>query len=387
MWSGVGGGGAVLALAFALDLPWAAAVPFAAALGLAIGLALGLRRSHRRCQALGFELDARETELRVVHAAARELLTSIDPARVVAAAEREVRRLLEVDRFRMLAVEADPGSLHELRPFVPSRAGEPLGADEEALLRKIALEKCPVLLHDRLEDPELGRLDIRADNEPIRSVLCVPLFVDDRILGVMSVGARRAGAYTPAHLELITTIGQHAASALENARHHQAATVDSLTGLFLRDYFFRRLQEEFHRSARYGGPFALLMLDLDEFKQINDRHGHLAGDRYLRALGPTLRASLRLADLACRYGGDEFCILLPETDGIGARTIAERIRVAVGDLVIDSEGTPVRTTASIGLAVHPLHDGGELKALLRAADQALYRAKRLGRDRVVPWAA
>ena len=129
------------------------------------------------------------------------------------------------------------------------------------------------------------------------------------------------------------------------------------------------------------------MLDLDEFKQINDRHGHLAGDRYLRALGPVLRASLRLADLACRYGGDEFCILLPETDGAGARTIAERIRVAVGDLIVDAEGTPVRTTASIGLAVHPLHDGGDLKALLRAADQALYRAKRLGRDRVVPWAA
>ena len=357
------------------------------ALGLSLALGLALRRERRRSRALAAELDARETELRVVHAAARELLTSVDPARVVAAAEREVRRLLEVDRFRMLAVEADPGSLHELRSFVPGRPGEPLGADEETLLRKIALEKCPVLLHDRLEDPVLGRLDVHADHEPLRSLLAVPLFVDDRILGVLAVAARRVGAYTPAHLELLTTLAQHAASALENARHHEAATVDSLTGLFLRDYFFRRLQEEFHRSARYGGSFALLMLDLDEFKQINDRHGHLAGDRYLRALGPALRGSLRLADLACRYGGDEFCILLPETDGAGARTIAERIRVAVSQLVVDAEGTPVRTTASIGLAVHPLHDAGDLKTLLRAADQALYRAKRLGRDRVVPWAA
>jgi diguanylate cyclase (GGDEF)-like protein len=353
---------------------WTAAL----AAALLLGLAAALRRAVRRARALAAELDARETELRVLHASARELLTSLDPVRVVTAVEREARRLLPMDRFHMLAIEADPGSQHGLRPFfhVPGEPG--LRPEEEALLRRIALEKCPVLLHDlRLQDGE----------DALRSLLAVPLFVDERVLGILAVASRRDLAYTQAQLELLTTLGQQAASALENARHHEAATVDSLTGLFLRDYFFRRLQEEFHRSARYGAPFALLMLDLDAFKQINDLHGHLAGDRYLRALGPVLRASLRLADLACRYGGDEFCILLPETDGAGARTIAERIRSAVAELVADAEGTPLRTTASIGLAVHPLHDGGDLKALLRAADQALYRAKRQGRDRVVPWAA
>jgi diguanylate cyclase (GGDEF)-like protein len=350
-------------------------------------LVVALLRARRLAAGLAAERDARETELRVVHAAAREILTSGEPARVVAVAEREVRRLLAVDRFRLLAIEADPGSLHELRPFVASFAEAGPGPDEETMLRRIALEKCPVLLHDRLEDAAFGRLDVQVNGEPIRSLLAVPLFVGDRVLGILSVGSRRAAAYTAAQLELLTTLAQQAASALENARHHEAATVDSLTGLFQRDYFFRRLQEEFHRSARYGGSFALLMLDLDEFKQINDRHGHLAGDRYLRSVGPALRTSLRLADLACRYGGDEFCILLPETDSAGARIIAERIRAAVGSLVVDADGAPVRTTASIGLAVHPLHDGGDLKALLRAADQALYRAKRMGRDRVVPWAA
>jgi diguanylate cyclase (GGDEF)-like protein len=353
---------------------WIASVAVAAVLGLVAALL----RARRRGRLLAAQLDARETELRVLHAAARELLTSVDPARVVAAVERETRRLLSLDRFRMLAVEADPGSQHQLRSFVPGLGEIALAPEEERLLRGIALEKCPVLLQDVGLEDGAGA---------IRSLLAVPLCLDDRVLGVLVVGSRVPQSYTAAQLELLTTLGQQAASALEHARQHQAATVDSLTGLFLRDYFFRRLQEEFHRSARYGAPFSLLMLDLDAFKEINDRHGHLAGDRYLRGLGPVLRASLRLADLACRYGGDEFCILLPETDGAGGRIIAERIRSAVADLVVDADGAPVRTTASIGLAVHPLHDGGDLKALLRAADQALYRAKRQGRDRVVPWAA
>lgn len=353
---------------------WIAGIAVAAV----VGLVAALVRAKRQGRVLAAQLDARETELRVLHAAARELLTSVDPARVVTAVERETRRLLSVDRFWMLAVEADPGSQHQLRSFTPALGEFALPPEEEKLLRGIALEKCPVLLHD----VEMG------DGEgAIHSLLAVPLCLDGRVLGVLAAGSRLPKAFTAAQLELLTTLGQQAASALEHARQHQAATVDSLTGLFLRDYFFRRLQEEFHRSARYGAPFSLLMLDLDAFKEINDRHGHLAGDRYLRALGPALRASLRLADIACRYGGDELCILLPETDGAGGRIIAERIRVAVAELLVDADGTPVRTTASIGLAVHPLHDGGDLKALLRAADQALYRAKRQGRDRVVPWAA
>ena len=206
-------------------------------------------------------------------------------------------------------------------------------------------------------------------------------------MGVLSIQSRHAEAYDDHLLSVLTTIAQQAAVALENARHYAMATVDSLTGLFLRDYFFRRLEEEYSRAARYGGAFAVLMLDLDAFKTINDRHGHLAGDRYLRALGQTIRTRLRAADLACRYGGDEFCLLLPETDLAGAQPIAERLRAAIGALVADVGGGTVRSTVSIGLAAYPDHDTGDLKALLLRADQALYQAKRSGRDRVVAFAA
>jgi diguanylate cyclase (GGDEF)-like protein len=188
-------------------------------------------------------------------------------------------------------------------------------------------------------------------------------------------------------MSVLATIAQQAAVAVENARHYALATIDSLTGLHLRDYFFRRFEEEYTRAKRYSGAFSILMLDLDGFKEINDRQGHLAGDRYLRALGAAIKGRMRGADLACRYGGDEFCVLLPETDLAGARPIAERLRQALAHLVVDVDDASLRTTVSIGIASYPEHDTGEIKGLLLRADQALYQAKRAGRDRVVPFAA
>jgi diguanylate cyclase (GGDEF)-like protein len=166
------------------------------------------------------------------------------------------------------------------------------------------------------------------------------------------------------------------------------ATVDSLTGFYVRDYFFTRLEEERERMRRYNGPFALMMIDLDGFKEINDTHGHPAGDRYLREITSVIRAELRGADIACRYGGDEFCLLLPHTDLAGARIIAERIRAAVSARIVAFDGAGLRSTVSIGVAAFPgTHGARGVPDVLRNADRALYKAKRGGRDRVVPYAA
>jgi diguanylate cyclase (GGDEF)-like protein len=221
----------------------------------------------------------------------------------------------------------------------------------------------------------------------VRSVIAVPLLVGERVVGVLSVQSRRQHAYDDHQLSVLATIAQQVAVAVENAHHYTQATIDSLTGLHLRDYFFRRFEEEYTRAKRYAGAFSILMLDLDGFKEINDRQGHLAGDRYLRALGVAIKERMRGADLACRYGGDEFCILLPETDLSGARPIAERLRQALAHLMVDVDGGVLRTTVSIGIASYPEHDTGDIKGLLLRADQALYKAKSAGRDRVVPFAA
>lgn len=333
-------------------------------------------------------LAARLTELATLHAIGREMLSSLDPARVFSVVERECPKILDLDALAVALVDPDTGEIHVAHRWARSGpSGAAVSTAPDGLLSWVVLEKRPVRVDDLHETP--GSLPFRTDGIPpeARSALAVPLVVEERVVGVLSVRSSRAGAYDEHQLSVLTTIAQQAAVAIENARHYEMATVDSLTRLFLRDYFHRRLEEEHNRARRYGGCFAVLMLDLDGFKEINDRHGHLHGDRYLRAIGLTIRSRLRAADLACRYGGDEFCLLLPETDLDGASTIAERLRKAVSRLVVEADGATLRTTASIGVAAFPQHDSGDLRGLLLRADQALYQAKRAGRDRVVPFAA
>jgi diguanylate cyclase (GGDEF)-like protein len=333
-------------------------------------------------------LAARISELATLHSIGREILSSLDPGRVFAIVERECRKIFPVDFFFVARMDE---AHSELCVVYHGRAEDPAGEIRLPLGRGLA--SCVVTEKRALRVDDFRNLDADLPFRPevtdaeIRSALAVPLTVRDKVIGVLSVQSRRPSAYDDAQLSVLTTIAQQAAVAMENARHHEMATIDSLTRLFLRDYFFRRLEEEHERARRYRGSFALLMMDLDTFKEINDEHGHLAGDRYLRSLGGVVRERLRAADLACRYGGDEFCLLLPETDAAGAVAFGERMRAAVADLTVDGDGPSLRTTMSIGVSLFPDHDTGSLRDLFLRADQALYQAKRTGRNRVVLYTA
>ncbi|MEW6265334.1 MAG: histidine kinase N-terminal 7TM domain-containing protein [Thermodesulfobacteriota bacterium] len=160
------------------------------------------------------------------------------------------------------------------------------------------------------------------------------------------------------------------------------ATIDSLTGAFNRTSFMERASAELTRSRRYNKALSLLMLDLDQFKKINDTFGHQAGDRALQAFGAVIRADLRQSDFFGRLGGEEFAVLLCETDRAAAVRAAERLRLAVAGLVLTTDRGPLKFTVSIGLT--NLTEGDtELNPLLSRADQALYRAKAAGRNRVM----
>jgi diguanylate cyclase (GGDEF)-like protein len=207
----------------------------------------------------------------------------------------------------------------------------------------------------------------------------------------------RAGEANFGHLVLIghefdeearftaISIAAHAVVALDNARLHrivrQQALIDGLTGLANRRHAERSLETEASRAERFGGPLAVVLVDLDDFKEVNDRHGHLAGDDVLRELATVLSETVRSVDIASRWGGEEFALILPGADAVGGAQLAERARVALAErTILTQEGVPVRVTASFGVASFPEH--GEGDDLLRAADSALYEAKKRGKNRV-----
>ncbi len=186
--------------------------------------------------------------------------------------------------------------------------------------------------------------------------------------------------------ELALWLGSQASIALENVRLHRLvarqASTDGLTELANRREFEDSLANEISRAERFGGSLALILADLDNFKQVNDRFGHQAGDEVLRSFADILRETVRDIDVAARYGGEEFAILLPQTDIVGAEALAERLREAVESRALaESQGTPVTVTSSFGVASFP--EAGTGLGLFAAADEALYRAKRAGKNCVV----
>ena len=206
----------------------------------------------------------------------------------------------------------------------------------------------------------------------------MPLQAGEQVVGVLTLHLDQPTPWPPSDQQALNVLASQAALAIENARLNalaqQQALTDGLTELPNRRALDRRLEEELRRSSRYQHAFTLVMVDLNGFKLINDTYGHPAGDEALRVVAACLRRHLRDTDFIARYGGDEFAILLPETERETAQEMVVRLaeRVAVCRLNLPDDR---RVTLSVGLALYP-QDAITAPALLMAADQALYRAKR-----------
>jgi diguanylate cyclase (GGDEF)-like protein len=219
------------------------------------------------------------------------------------------------------------------------------------------------------------------------SLLAVPLRSKGRVLGVVELVNPRGGhPFDTADQRTLEALADYAAIAIDNARAYeriQELTLrDEHTGLFNSRHLWRQLELEVERTARTGRPFSLVFVDLDHFKQVNDRFGHQAGSAVLLEVGALLRSCIRTIDVPVRYGGDEFVVLLPETDRARAREAAERIRSAMeGAVFLGSGGPGLRVTASFGLATCP-DDGDTAEKVVHAADAAMYRVKESTRNGV-----
>jgi diguanylate cyclase (GGDEF)-like protein len=208
-----------------------------------------------------------------------------------------------------------------------------------------------------------------------------------RVSGVVSV-ARRDRAFSDAERELFHYLAEQAAVSIENVGLHETverqAVTDELTGLFNRRRFQEAMATEVERSKRFGQPVGLVLLDLDDFKAVNDTYGHQQGDLVLREVARVLRETSREIDEPARYGGEELAVVLPGTDLEGAYNLAERVRAGIEELalpLLDGDGV-LRVTASFGVATLPGSADG-MRDLVAAADEALYRAKRAGKNRTV----
>ncbi len=223
------------------------------------------------------------------------------------------------------------------------------------------------------------------------SALAAPLGATeggDQVIGIVSV-ARGDHVFTPAERELFAYLTNQASVSVENVDLHETvqrqAVTDELTGLFNHRRFQEVIAAEVERARRYGHEMGLIMLDIDNFKQVNDRHGHLQGDLVLREVARVLRQSSREIDEPARYGGEEMAVALPQTDLEGAFQFAERVRHSVEslDLPLLSGDGSLKVTASFGVASLASADHADKDALVAAADAALYEAKRAGKNRTV----
>ncbi len=185
-------------------------------------------------------------------------------------------------------------------------------------------------------------------------------------------------------LILLADIATAAARSQRHARDEalRASRFDALTGLYNRSFFFTTMEQELRRSDRMGRGFTMLMLDLDDLKPVNDTFGHQWGDRLLKAIADVVRRTVRFTDAAARYGGDEFVVLLPETDAAGGYVVAEKLRRDIEALTLHAASRNVRSSISVGLVVYP-DDGSTIEQLVSAADVAMYEAKRRGKNRIV----
>ncbi|MEW5767599.1 MAG: diguanylate cyclase [bacterium] len=224
----------------------------------------------------------------------------------------------------------------------------------------------------------------------LNSFLTVP-FISSRVKGILGIGNRTANAFSGEDIKNLNTVAMHSVVAIENALLHKKveklSVTDELTDLYNYRHFQERLQEELVRAKRYQSAFSLIMLDIDDFKKVNDTYGHLMGDTVLKELARVIKGVTRGVNIVARYGGEEFVIILPEENKMGASVMAERLRKNVEEVeFLKASGVKnsIRTTISLGVSTYP-EDGVNERDLIKKADEALYQAKKGGKNRVC-WA-
>ncbi len=279
-------------------------------------------------------------------------------------------RVLDAEGTRLLVGARTGPSVHR-HDFTPFCRGE-------GVVGWVVENGQAALITDCSTDARFSRRD-----DQIRmpqSIVAAPMHGHSGPLGVLSMARLEPPPFEEKDLALVKLLAEMAAPHLDLARLNVLSQTDALTLLYNRRYLDGVLPREIDRARRYGHALSLLMMDLDHFKKVNDENGHEVGDEVLRTFGDRLRALCRFADVAARWGGEEFMVMMPETRSERAVEVAERLRMGIGGPPYETSAGPLEVTLSVGVAT--LLAGDDRSTLVRRADDALYEAKRAGRNRV-----
>ena len=321
-------------------------------------------------------------ELRRMLDMSGELSESLDPRQVANLMAGHLARAMGVDECAISYWDRPSGRVESLGYHPPLHEIEPYFEVDGFPETLRVLERQVTVIIDA-EDPRADPAEVallRSDG--IRMLVMLPLVAKGQSIGLVELFSRTEARWDAQRLEVARTMANEAAMALENARLYEDARKradrDPLTGFFNHRYLHERMGEEVVRSQRGKRPLSVMMLDLDDFKLVNDTFGHLFGDRVLTWAAELIKATLRASDVPARYGGDEFAVILPDTDAADAARAAERILEAFRDRpFIGEQRGPVPIAASIGVATFPT-DGRTATELIACADQRLYQVKRDG---------
>lgn len=333
-------------------------------------------------------------EIDVLNAAAIQLITVKEPDMLYEAIlDTSVRltgaekgSLMLVDDTSSLTIKAAKGINKRLLSDIRIQPGEGIAG-------WVLKEGTPLCIDD-IEKDDNGFN--RRPKYRTGSCISIPLKIGEETIGVLNISDKITGeVFSVDDLSLLRSFASYASIALERSTYYSLAgqlkelsITDSLTGLFNRRYFEERFIEELHRSSRHSLSFSLAMIDIDDFKLFNDTEGHLAGDELLKYIANSAKECLRVSDVIARFGGEEFAVIMPQTEKEEAYLVAERIRDTVKEQFPCARTVFPRDfiTVSIGISTFP-YDGKERKELIRHADKALYRAKMEGKDKTIPWEA